>query len=162
MIRKCLAALALLALPAAAQAQAGLPAADRVARIARLRLNGDVPLAIERAALSASILPDPELVGTSLYAQLDKHGNRPVRAIQRIRAISLGDADAALLDVAPGSASLHIERTSYLASGRVVEYTRSIYRGDTYDVVVDLRLHDAPPHPAASMARSLTPQSRSA
>jgi GntR family transcriptional regulator len=65
-----------------------------------------------------------------------------VRAIQRIRAVSLGDDDARLLGVSPGVASLHIERTSYLSSGRVVEFTRSIYRGDTYDFVAELRLGD--------------------
>jgi GntR family transcriptional regulator len=123
----------------------GLSATDAVARIARLRLSGDSPLAIERAALSSRLLPDPEAVGTSLYAHLDKSGSRPVRAIQRIRAVSLGDDDARLLDVAPGVASLHIERTSYLASGRVVEFTRSIYRGDTYDFVAELRLGDRRP-----------------
>jgi GntR family transcriptional regulator len=123
----------------------GLSATDSVARIARLRLSGDTPLAIERAALSSRLLPDPEAVGTSLYAHLDKTRNRPVRAIQRIRAVSLGDDDAKLLDVAPGVASLHIERTSYLASGRVVEFTRSIYRGDTYDFVAELRLGDRRP-----------------
>ena len=123
----------------------GLSATDAVARIARLRLTGDTPLAIERAALSARLLPDPEAVGTSLYAHLGKTGNRPVRAIQRIRAVSLGDDDAKLLDVAPGVASLHVERTSYLASGRVVEFTRSIYRGDTYDFVAELRLGDRRP-----------------
>ena len=52
----------------------------------------------------------------------------------------MADESAALLDVTPGVASLHIERTSYLPSGRVVEFTRSIYRGDTYDFVAELRL----------------------
>jgi GntR family transcriptional regulator len=118
----------------------GLGASDRVARVARLRISDEAPLAIERAALSAAILPDPEAVGTSLYTHLGKSGKRPVRAIQRIRAASLGREDAALLEVPPGVAGLHIERTSYLASGRVVEFTRSIYRGDTYDFVAELRL----------------------
>ena len=121
----------------------GLSSTDAVARIARLRIAGDIPLAIERAALSSRILPDPEAIGTSLYAHLDRGGNRPVRAIQRIRAVSLGDDDASLLDVAPGVASLQIERISYLGSGRVVEFTRSIYRGDTYDFVAELRLGEA-------------------
>jgi GntR family transcriptional regulator len=120
----------------------GLSADDKVARVARLRISGDTPLAIERASLSASLLPDPEAIGSSLYAHLEMSGNRPVRAIQRIRAVSLGDEDAALLQVAAGVASLHIERTSYLPSGRVVEFTRSIYRGDTYDFVAELRLGD--------------------
>jgi GntR family transcriptional regulator len=118
----------------------GLSPGDQVARVARLRLSGDTPLAIERAALSASVLPDPGNVGTSLYAHLDARGSRPVRAIQRIRAVSAGDDDARLLAVPPGAAVLNIERTSYLASGRVIEFTRSIYRGDTYDFVAELRI----------------------
>jgi GntR family transcriptional regulator len=118
----------------------GLGATDSVARVARLRIAGDTPLAIERASLSAAILPDPAAVGTSLYEHLDTTGHRPVRAIQRLRATSLGADDAALLDIAPGAASLQVERTSYLASGRVVEFTRSIYRGDAYDFVAELRL----------------------
>jgi len=122
----------------------GLSSGDQVARIARLRLSGDIPLAIERASLSASVLPDPSAIVDSLYKHLDKTGNRPIRAIQRIRAANLDAEDAQLLEVPVGSAGLNIERTSYLASGRVIEFTRSIYRGDTYDFVAELRLGDAP------------------
>ena len=39
-----------------------------------------------------------------------------------------------------GLASLNIERISYLATGKVIEFTRSVYRGDTYDFVAELRL----------------------
>lgn len=120
----------------------GLGASEQVARISRLRLSGDIPLAIERASLSSRILPDPASIGDSLYKHLDKTGNRPIRAIQRIRAANLGHDDAHLLRVPAGSAGLNIERTSYLASGRVIEFTRSIYRGDTYDFVAELRIGD--------------------
>ena len=118
----------------------GLSASDKVARVNRLRLADGTPFAIERAALSAATLPDPEGVGASLYEALEATGMRPVRAIQRISAALLEDGDAQLLGVAGGSASLNIERISYLAGGRVVEFTRSIYRGDAYDFVVELRL----------------------
>lgn len=64
----------------------------------------------------------------------------PVRAIQRISARTIKDQEAELLDVAPGSAGLTIERISYLASGKVVELTRSLYRGDAYDFVAELTL----------------------
>ena len=121
----------------------GLSSGERVARVARLRISGEMPLAIERAALSATILPDPQEIGASLYAHLDKSGTRPVRAIQRIRAANLGEADAKLLEVPAGAAGLYIERISYLNSGRVIEFTRSIYRGDTYDFVAELRIGDA-------------------
>jgi GntR family transcriptional regulator len=33
-----------------------------------------------------------------------------------------------------------IERISYLPSGKVVELTRSLYRGDAYDFVAELTL----------------------
>lgn len=118
----------------------GISSGQQVARVSRLRLSDEAPLAIERAAISAEVLPDPDKVGTSLYAHLEKSGNRPVRAIQRIRAASLSPDDARLLEVPAGAPALHIERTSYLASGRVIEFTRSIYRGDTYDFVAELRL----------------------
>lgn len=120
----------------------GLRSGESVARVWRLRISGDTPIAIERAALSARTLPDPERIGTSLYAHLEKSGNRPVRAVQRIRAANLGADDAALLDVPLAAASLNVERISYLSTGRVVEFTRSVYRGDTYDFVAELRLGD--------------------
>ena len=113
---------------------------DSVARIARLRMADDKPMAIERAALPMDILPNPVEVTTSLYDVLEKSGNRPVRAIQKLSAINLDTADAELLGLDPGAAGLRIERTSYLPDGRVVEFTRSIYRGDSYNFVAELRL----------------------
>lgn len=122
----------------------GLGAGERVARLDRVRSSDGVPLAIERAALPARLLPDPEAVTASLYALLEARGTRPARAVQRISAANLGAADAALLEVAPGAAGLRMERMSYLASGRVVEFTRSLYRGDAYDFAVELKLDPEP------------------
>jgi GntR family transcriptional regulator len=117
-----------------------LSATDSVSRISRLRMADDRPMAIERAALPVDILPNPIAVTTSLYDVLEHDGNRPVRAIQKISAINLGQDDADLLGVAEGAAGLRIERVSYLPSGRVAEFTKSIYRGDAYDFVAELRL----------------------
>ena len=111
-----------------------------VSRIARLRMADEKPMAIERASLSTDMLPNPLIVETSLYDVLGRDGLRPVRALQKISAINLEEENARLLDVAPGEAGLRIERTSYLADGRVVEFTQSIYRGDAYNFVAELRL----------------------
>lgn len=116
-----------------------LSAGDSVARIARLRLADGRPMAIEVASLPVDILPDPMLIAHSLYEALEQSGYRPVRALQKISAINLSERDAATLNVAPEAAGLRIERTSYLAEGRMVEFTRSIYRGDSYDFVAELR-----------------------
>lgn len=118
----------------------GLGVRDRVARLARVRRADGVALAIERAALPADILPDPGAVEGSLYAGLSGLGMRPVRGVQRISATNLGPGDAALLEVAAGAAGLRIERISYLSSGRVAEFTRSLYRGDAYDFTVELQI----------------------
>jgi GntR family transcriptional regulator len=121
----------------------GLSAKELVARVSRLRIADDTPLAIERASLSTTALPDPEAITTSLYLALEGTGNRPVRAVERISASNMGETDAQLLKVPVGSAGLNIERISYLASGKVVEFTRSVYRGDAYDFVAELRLGGA-------------------
>lgn len=130
-----------ISLPAPDETMAlALSASAMVSRISRLRLADDRPMAIERAALPVDILPDPIAVTTSLYDVLDQGGNRPVRAIQKISAINLAKDDADLLGVAEGAAGLRIERISYLPSGRVAEFTKSLYRGDAYDFVAELRL----------------------
>ncbi len=113
---------------------------DSVSRLVRLRLASGQPMAIECASLPIDILPHPTEVTTSLYEVLERDGRRPVRAIQKLSAINLDQADADLLGVEPGSAGLQIERTSFLPDGRVVEFTRSKYRGDGYEFVAELRL----------------------
>lgn len=118
----------------------GLTARDQVARLERVRLADGLPLAIERAALPTGVLPDPRAVTHSLYLTLAERGLRPVRAVQRISAANLGPRDAELLEVPAGAAGLRIERVSYLASGRVVEFTRSLYRGDAYDFAAELQV----------------------
>ncbi len=118
----------------------GLDEEEEVARIYRLREAGGRPMALERASLPLDILPNPLEVRTSLYEVLGHHGLRPVRAVQKISAINLEAREAELLGVVEGAAGLSIERTSFLENGRVAELTRSLYRGDAYDFVAELRL----------------------
>ena len=63
-----------------------------------------------------------------------------MRAVQKISALNLAAREAKLLDVPEGAAGLNIERISFLKNGRVAELTRSLYRGDAYDFVAELRL----------------------
>ncbi|MEO0387994.1 MAG: GntR family transcriptional regulator [Pseudomonadota bacterium] len=118
----------------------GLSADAQVSRIYRLRQADGQPLALERASLPRDILPNPTDVEGSLYAFLGRTGARPVRAIQRISAVNLDTREAGLLDLPEGAAGLSIQRLSYLQSGRVAELTQSLYRGDAYDFVAELRI----------------------
>lgn len=117
-----------------------LPADISVSRISRLRYADDKPMAIERASLSTQYLPNPMDVKKSLYDHLELTGHRPVRAMQKISAINLDEESANLLKVEEGAPGLKIERMSYLENGQIVEFTQSIYRGDAYNFVAELRL----------------------
>lgn len=113
---------------------------DLVSRFHRLRRADGVPMAIELAVIPHRFLDDPNSVGASLYEALDTRGFKPVRALQRLHATALTAQEARLLDLPHGSPALFIERVAYLADGRTVEFTRSHYRGDSYDFVAELML----------------------
>ncbi len=110
----------------------------QVVRYYRLRTANDTALALERTVVPADILPDPAQVENSLYAAFEKLGVRPARALQRLRAIAFDAEQARLMRLPEGSPGLFIERRTFLDDGRVVEFTRSFYRGDAYDFVAEL------------------------
>jgi len=113
---------------------------ETVSRIDRLRFANDIPMAIERATLPNYILKDPLNVKNSLYETLEKIGKKPVRAIQHLKATNIKKEDAILLKCDEGTACLNVTRLSFLGSGEVVEFTKSVYRGDAYDFVAELRI----------------------
>lgn len=109
-----------------------------VYRFHRLRYADDQPMALEECTVVASCLPSIDAVGASLYDALEAAGNRPVRALQRLRALLLDEEQAKLLDAQPGDAGLLVERLGFVRDGRAIELSQSWYRGDTYDFVAEL------------------------
>jgi GntR family transcriptional regulator len=109
-----------------------------VYRFHRIRYADDAPMAVEYATVVGSALPGLEAVDTSLYEALERTGQRPVRALQRLRAVLLSPEQAELLKAKPGDAGLLVERLGSLRDGRAVEFSQSYYRGDTYDFVAEL------------------------
>ncbi|MBF6595090.1 MAG: GntR family transcriptional regulator [Thermaceae bacterium] len=112
---------------------------EKVARLERVRSAQGEPMAVERAALPAHLLPDPERVQDSLYSYLEAQALRPLRALQRLRAVAAGRREAELLGVRAGDSLLYIERLTFVEGEVVLEFTRSHYRGDRYDFVAELR-----------------------
>jgi len=109
-----------------------------VFRFHRLRFADEAPMCLEYATVAASCLPSLDAVGASLYEALAGAGNRPVRALQRLRALLLNEEQAKLLQAQEGDAGLLVERVGFLRDGRAVEYCQSFFRGDTYDFVAEL------------------------
>ena len=109
-----------------------------VYRFHRIRFADDAPMALEYATILASCLPSVDAVESSLYAALERAGNRPVRALQRLRAVLFSVEQAELLHVKESDAGLLVERLGFLNDGRAAEFTQSYYRGDIYDFVAEL------------------------
>jgi GntR family transcriptional regulator, N-acetylglucosamine utilization regulator len=116
----------------------GLSPGTAVYRFNRIRFADDLPMALEYTKIPGFGLPNVEVVEDSLYAALQAEGNRPTRALQRLRAVLLDEERAELLGVEPGAPALYIERRGFLDDGRVIEATESWYRGDAYDFVAEL------------------------
>jgi GntR family transcriptional regulator len=109
-----------------------------VFRFQRIRYADDTPMALETCTIDASALGKLTAVDASLYEALERTGNRPVRALQRLRAVLLNAAQAKLLKAHAGEAGLMVERIGFLSDGRAIEFSQSYYRGDTYDFVAEL------------------------
>jgi GntR family transcriptional regulator len=116
----------------------GLSPGDRVLRLKRLRTADGMPMALESSVVPCTYLPEPEAIGSSLYAALEAAGHTPVRALQRLRSVVADEEAAKLLDVDVGAPLFDVERRVFLASGATVEHCRSRYRGDTYDFMMEL------------------------
>ena len=116
----------------------GLSPGAAVFRFRRIRLADDVPMAYEQTTIAGCYLPSLDDVADSLYEALARFGNRPVRALQRLRAVPFFGEHARMLGVDSGHPGLLIERRGFLRDGRPVEFTQSFYRGDAYDFVAEL------------------------
>ncbi len=119
-----------------------LEVGDPIVRIDRVRTADGEPMAYERAHLPAARFPGLEnegLADASLYTILQsKWGVRLGRALQRVSVVTLDDEEAERLHVSPGRSAFLFERTTLAVDGSTVEYVRSLYRGDRYQVATEL------------------------
>jgi GntR family transcriptional regulator len=118
--------------------------ADPVVRIMRLRMVDGEPVCIEQLYVPADLVPGLSaqmLAGGSFYRMLVQNfGIEPVRASQSIKPTVVDAEEAALLNVAAHTPALLFERVSRAGDGRIVEFCRSIYRGDRYRLQSELTL----------------------
>ena len=111
---------------------------EPIVRIARVRRGDDEPVAVERSHLPARRFPDLEqadLATGSLYRTLaEGYGCTLASSEQRIAAVRLSPTDAHLLHAEEGAPALRIERVTRDDDGAVVEFVRSVYRGDRLEL----------------------------
>jgi len=110
----------------------------RVYSIERVRLANGEPVALERGAYSVDAFPgllEGSLEG-SLYDLIRaRYDAVPVRAHERLEPALAHPEEAAALEIEPGAPVMLVERTAYCATGRPVEHSRDVFRGDRTTVV---------------------------
>lgn len=125
---------------AEAAAVLGAPAEAQLVFLARVRHAGDEPLAVDRVWLPhevAAPLLAVDFTHTALYAELAARCDVHVTSgTERIQPAHPSEADAARLDVTATTPVFAVERIGR-AGDRVVEFRRTIIRGDRYAFVAD-------------------------
>ncbi len=108
--------------------------------LARLRLAGGAPLAVDRAWMAHDIaapLLDVDWAHTALYAELAKAGAPvPNQGWERLTPIVPTPADRSLLGLRKTDAAFFLERLG-CRDGRPIEWRTTIIRGDRYRFVTD-------------------------
>jgi GntR family transcriptional regulator len=114
-----------------------------VVQIERVRTADGEPMALERTHLPAGRFPGLEavdLTDVSLYETLAERWDVQVAiADQWYSVIRPTETEARLLRVQPDHPAMLFQRVTRDAAGGVVEYVRSLYRGDRYEVHARLR-----------------------
>jgi GntR family transcriptional regulator len=109
-----------------------------VVQIERVRTASGEPMAMERSYLPAGRFPGLEaadLTDLSLYTLLaERWGVWVATADQWASAVRLTEEEAEILGVDLEQPALLFQRVTRDQSGNIIEYVRSVYRGDRYEV----------------------------
>jgi GntR family transcriptional regulator len=115
---------------------------ERIVVVTRLRYADRETMAIETLHVSEALVPGltaKDLEQHSFYELLEERfGVVVVGGSQAIEPTVTNEEESAALGVPLHSPAFLFERTTNAADGTIVEYVRSIYRGDRYRLVSDL------------------------
>jgi GntR family transcriptional regulator len=110
--------------------------------IKRLRLADGVPMAIETLHIPKALVPGltPKALEGSFYELMsDRYGISIASGTQAIEPTVTNEEESAALGVPLHSPAFLFERTSRDENDRTVEFVQSVYRGDRYRIVTELK-----------------------
>jgi GntR family transcriptional regulator len=114
----------------------------------RLRMADDETMAIETLHVPAGMVPGltpRDLEDTSFYELLSRrYGIEIVGGVQTIEPTVTNEEESEALGVPLHAPAFQFERTTRAEGGVIVEFVRSIYRGDRYRLVTELSRRDRP------------------
>src|SRR5438445_2192547 len=110
----------------------GLSPGSPVYRLSRIRYADGQSMAIEYATVPKDAVQSLESVGDSLYDALGDA--RPMRVLQRLRAVLFTPEQSELLGIEPGAACIELERLGFAADWRSGGASTYYYRGYAHDL----------------------------
>ena len=114
----------------------------RLVRVKRLRLADSMPMAMEVLHVPEVLVPGltrADFEDHSFYELLrERYGITIASGTQSIEPTVTNEEESDVLNVPLHTPAFLFERTTVSVSGRIVEFVRSIYRGDRYRLVADL------------------------
>ncbi len=111
--------------------------------IQRIRFVDDLPLMIQTSYLPIEYLPnllDKNLEDKSLFSTImNEYGIKIDKASETMRAVSVTKFEGEMLDIPEYSPAFLLQRITYLKNGEILEYAKTIVRGDKSKFSVDLQ-----------------------
>jgi GntR family transcriptional regulator len=126
--------------PAATANALDMRAGQRAWHVRRLLLADGSPMTVDDAWYCAELVPDLDAhdLSRSIYDTLRDHYALPLdHAEQTVAAAEAGEEFAVLLGVPATRPALVVDRVSF-SGGKAVEHTRSVCRGDRYELQMSL------------------------
>lgn len=115
---------------------------DLVAKLVRLRLVDDIPLAVDTSYLPLALFPqiiEDDLDRHALYDLMtNKYQTEPIRAREYLEPTLINESEAHLLGVPIRSPAMLITRLAFGANDVALEFNKSIIRGDMCRFSIDM------------------------
>lgn len=106
--------------------------------VIRVRFADEVRISLEHARFPVELAPDllAQRLDDSIYELLaERYGVVTVKAVERMMAVLANEDQAEALGIDVGDPLMAIERISYDATGKPIEYSSDLFRGDRTRVI---------------------------
>lgn len=111
-------------------------AKEKAFELIRLRLGNNVPLILETIYIPEKLCPgliERNLEAIPLHELIsERYGLRVAGSRQSFETVLIGEKEAELLKIKPGSLGILMEEIMCLEDKRIIEWTKSIYRSDKF------------------------------
>ena len=110
--------------------------------IQRLRFVDEIPISIQTSYLPVDLVPgliEKNFEETSLFSTIkEDYGHEIGEAFETLQAVKANEYEAKHLKIKKGDAVFLLERTTKLKSGEILEFVKTVLRGDRGKFYVEL------------------------